>query len=354
MPFELNFKNIFHDFNPSKFVVYGCLVVFCLLFSLRLDNFIIWSYWIIFLPIWFWKLLVMVGAIVGSYVWWRNPHYRLEGDACTQYKAMIICTGMHLLLFMFELLACIKLEGKREQVMWILVFIPLIFMAVVSIGICVWAVKHERTFEMELFCSVNILQFIFLALRLDEFIRWPWVIVFIPLWIVMCVALIGVLYAIILAIILLKSPDIIPEQKRGNLFSAVGYTCLVVPMLVFEILLVNKEDGIHLELTYTEVAIPLLISLVTLMLMSFGTKGGNQWWFGLRKDFCLWLLGHCPLLQEYGNISYKVQGDDRDNQEQNSDLADRPISTRHHYKRGSPEDTPSKIRVHVLSLDMPD
>lgn len=29
---------------------------------------------------------------------------------------------------------------------------------------------------MELFCSVNILQFIFLALRLDEFIRWPWVV----------------------------------------------------------------------------------------------------------------------------------------------------------------------------------
>ena len=60
-------------------------------------------------------------------------------------------------------------------------------------------------------------------------------IVFIPLWIVMCVALIGVLYAIILAIILLKSPDIIPEQKRGNMFSAVGYTCLVVPLLVFEV-----------------------------------------------------------------------------------------------------------------------
>ena len=60
-------------------------------------------------------------------------------------------------------------------------------------------------------------------------------IVFIPVWIVMCVALIGVLYAIILAIILLKSPDIIPEQRRGNVFSAVGYTCLVVPLLVFQV-----------------------------------------------------------------------------------------------------------------------
>ena len=51
----------------------------------------------------------------------------------------------------------------------------------------------------------------------------------------MCMALIGVLYAIILAIILLKSPDIIPEQRRGNVFSAVGYTCMVVPLLVFQV-----------------------------------------------------------------------------------------------------------------------
>lgn len=122
----------------------------------------------------------------------------------------------------------------------------------------------------------------------------------------MCVALIGVLYAIILAIILLKSPDIIPEQRRGNVFSAVGYTCLVVPLLVFgvgrpqlislstfnssskimpeylnnwsllpQILLVNKEDGLR-ELLYIEVVLPLLISLFTLMLLSFGAKGGNH------------------------------------------------------------------------------
>lgn len=27
-------------------------------------------------------------------------------------------------------------------------------------------------------------------------------------------------------------------------------------------------------------------------------------WFGLRKDLCQFLLGVCPLLQEYANISY--------------------------------------------------
>ena len=28
-------------------------------------------------------------------------------------------------------------------------------------------------------------------------------------------------------------------------------------------------------------------------------------WFGIRKDFCEYLLGMIPCLQEYGNTSYK-------------------------------------------------
>ena len=74
----------------------------------------------------------------------------MEGDAYVQYKAMVICVGLHLLLLMFELLACDKLENNRPHVLWILVFIPLIFMSIVSIGISVWAVKHERSFEVRM------------------------------------------------------------------------------------------------------------------------------------------------------------------------------------------------------------
>jgi hypothetical protein len=312
MPVEVNVKSLFQDFNPSKFVVYGCLLIFILLFALRLDGIIMWNYWIIFLPLWIWKVLVVVGSIVGSWVWWRHPHYRMEGDSYTQYKAMIIATGLHLLLLMFELLACDKLNTNRPQMLWVLVFIPLFCIAVAAIGLCVWALKHGRTFEMELFFSVNILQFIFIALRLDEFIRWRWVIVFIPIWIVMCVALVGVVYAIILAIILLRSSDIIPEQRRGSACSAIGYTCMVLPLLVFEILFVNKEDGVQ-DLLFITVAVPLLVALLALMLMSFGARTGNQWWFGIRKEFCPWLLDICPLLQEYGNISYKVRDSSADN-----------------------------------------
>lgn len=72
--------------------------------------------------------------------------FRLEGEAYTHFKSMLISLSLHLILLMFELLVCDKLESGRH--MWILVFIPLIFISIVSIAVCIWAVKHDRSFEV--------------------------------------------------------------------------------------------------------------------------------------------------------------------------------------------------------------
>ncbi|XP_044763860.1 transmembrane protein 185B [Coccinella septempunctata] len=297
----MNLLNVFQDFNPSKFVVHTCLLIFTILFALKLDNVISWSYWCVFTPIWVWKGLVILGASVGSYVWWRYPHFRLEGEAYIHYKSMLISLALHLILLMFELLVCDKLESGRH--LWILVFIPLIFISIVSIAVCIWAVKHDRTFELELFCAVNVLQFIFLALRLDQFISWSWEVVFVPLWIVMCLSLVGVLYTIIFAAILIRTPEVSVQQRRASFHSALGYTFLVIPILIFQVLLANKLDD-DIKVSYIVVTSPLFISFVTLIIMSFNAKGCNKWWFGMRKDFCSFILGVFPCLQEYANISY--------------------------------------------------
>lgn len=340
----MNLKNIFQDFNPSKFLVFTCLLLFSLLFALRLDNTIEWSYWVIFLPIWIWKIFVIAGASLGSYIWWKRPQYRMEHNSHVQFKAMVICTGMHLLLLMFEFLACNNLEAETHS--WILVFIPLMFLSLVSIGICIWAVKNDRSFEMEFFCSVNILQFIFIALRLDKYIDWSWVIVFIPMWIVMCTAMIGVLYVIIFAIITVKSPDIIPQHRRGNISIAIGNSFIVVPLLIFEVLLANRLDGDN-HFKYTAITVPLFVSLITMICLSFGSKGGNQWWFGMRKDFCQFLLGVCPFLQEYGNISYSLHKN-RQNQEESTTQT--TTDTAKKYKLPDV----SKVVVPVISIETPD
>lgn len=72
--------------------------------------------------------------------------FRLEGEAYVHYKAMLISLALHLILLMFELLVCDKLQTGRH--LWILVFIPLIFISIVSIAVCIWAVKHDRSFEV--------------------------------------------------------------------------------------------------------------------------------------------------------------------------------------------------------------
>ncbi|XP_076027738.1 transmembrane protein 185-like [Genypterus blacodes] len=71
----MNLRGLFQDFNPSKFLIDSCLLLFSVLLSLRLDGVIQWSYWAVFAPIWLWKLLVIIGASVGTGVWAHNPQY---------------------------------------------------------------------------------------------------------------------------------------------------------------------------------------------------------------------------------------------------------------------------------------
>uniref|UniRef100_A0A452UAR3 Transmembrane protein 185B n=2 Tax=Ursus TaxID=9639 RepID=A0A452UAR3_URSMA len=89
---------------------------------------------------------------------------------------MLIAVAIHLLLLMFEVLVCDRVE--RGTHFWLLVFMPLFFVSPVSVAACVWGFRHDRSLELEILCSVNILQFIFIALRLDRIIHWPWLVVF--------------------------------------------------------------------------------------------------------------------------------------------------------------------------------
>ena len=264
---------------------------------------------------------MIIGALVGVFVWVCNPEYRFSESSYTHFKSMLISLSLQLLLLMFELLTCDKLESDRHC--WTLAFIPLIFISLLSVAVSVWALKNERDFEMELFCSVNVLQFIFIALRLDKFILWSWVVVFVPLWILLCLAIIGVLYTLIFAVILLRTPEVSPEQRKASFYTAIAYTLVVLPLLIFFVLLSSKLDSRHdhmsdpqsdstfpsgfhifnfhtnhfgqtgmnpssfstpypffstsyqLDMDYFSVCIPLYFTLSILIFMSFSSKGGN-------------------------------------------------------------------------------
>ncbi|XP_004523969.1 transmembrane protein 185B [Ceratitis capitata] len=351
----MNLQSYLKDFNPSKFVVYVSLFIFTCLLAFRWDGQIDWPYWAIFMPLWIWKGIAILGAAVGAIVWCRYPHYRLEGDSYTQFKAMLISLSLHLILLMFELLACDKLSSGRH--LWVLVFIPLIFGSVASVGACVWAVKHDRSFELELFLAVNALQFVSLPLKLDQFVHWNWEVVFVPMWIVICLSLVSVLYNVIFCGIMMRTPEVPIQQKRAAFHGAMANIVTVLPLLCFQVMICDKLDG-ELAAPYMIIVSPLLISLSGLIGLSFNAKGGNKWWFGMRKSFYQFLLSAMPFLQEYGNIAYTV---DRSNAAQSVPLdastsnVDTDGFSKHDKKskKGTKNDSMKPV-MPIISIDMPD
>lgn len=70
-------------------------------------------------------------------------------------------------------------------------------------------------------------------------------------------------------------------------------------------------------------------------------------WFGIRKDFCHFLLSLCPFLQEYANIAYSAQ--DVTSQNESSDIASQEKSEKSVKKCDF-----GKTVVPIVSIDMPD
>lgn len=117
------------------------------------------------------------------------------------------------------------------------------------------------------------------------------------------------------------------EARKASLHTAISYSLVVIPFLIFLFLLANKLDAANPmlhpiiqfnfmssaslnnfhQMSYFTVCIPLYFTFIILICLSFGSKGNNSWWFGIRRDFGTFLLSACPCLREYANISYNKQ-----------------------------------------------
>ncbi len=207
-----------------------------------------------------------------------SSNYSISNSCERNSKSNLFCfifnyVGLHLLLAFFEILACDKLQTSRH--IWVLVFLPMLFLSIVCIAVSIWALKHERPFEVfqfnliivhwkikflsiiflkvELFLALNLLQLIFIPLKLvyvmlyllfcltnlkhqtfykDGFITWRWDLVFIPIWIIYGAAVIGVSYSILLAALFSRSVNITNDQRRASTQAASSYVLLVIPSLI--------------------------------------------------------------------------------------------------------------------------
>ncbi|XP_003740551.1 transmembrane protein 185B [Galendromus occidentalis] len=334
----------------DRLLIYCSLLAFLLLLSLKWDGYIDADYWLVFSPLWLWKFIAVSSTLAASYIWHRQPQYRFDQESLVEYKSMMMSISLHLLILVYEVLVCDNLEtASRSRHLWTLICIPLVALCCLAVVVCIWSVKHDRPFEMELLCAVMTIQLIFIALQLDRYVLWSWVVIFIPLWVVLCIALIGVLYSIIFAIIISRTPEVTAEQKRLTSHAAVSYTLLVLPFVAFLALLTNKLDG-RSQLTYTACCMPLVATFVILLILSFSCKTRNTWLFGSRQDLCRLLITACPLLQEYGNISYRLHNYGQQPQQQTEvDHAEFTMPMKN-KKKQEVETTVVPIR----SIDVPD
>ena len=61
-------------------------------------------------------------------------------------------------------------------------------------------------------------------------------VVFVPMWIVLSLLCLLVLYYIIWSIIFVRTAEVLPAQRRGHVMVAVASVLLVIPLLTFQVI----------------------------------------------------------------------------------------------------------------------
>lgn len=157
---------------------------------------------------------------------------------------------------------------------------------------------------------------------------------------------------------------------------------------LLQVLIADKLDG-DLDKPFIYLVWPLLVAFVILIMLSFSAKGGNKCkqkkyqstpialsiiissftgWFGIRKNFSMFLLNAMPCLQEYGNISYhssdsqsdreRGQGDSGGDTDSHLSSSNVLVFEKHHDKRSRSLQNKKldllKPVVPIVSIEMPD
>lgn len=225
------------------------------------------------------------------------------------FQAMLLSTSLQMLLLSFEACLCYKISFSPPHMNWYLVFMPLFLLSALSIIICGWGWKKERPLDLELLFSVNLLQFVLIVLRLEHLVTWSWQIILIPLWILLGICSLFVVYYIALTTVMVCTNDMLPSLRTPRTAGSCLYSVANLSLILFLALLVTKidnpgvgdEDGHH---SFIAIFIPYHLGMGSLVVSTFYQKGGNPWWFGVREEFCMYLLKKFPAIRVYGNISY--------------------------------------------------
>eukprot|EP00116_Pleurobrachia_bachei_P013023 sb/3473285/ len=112
-------------------------------------------------------------------------------------------------------------------------------------------------------------------------------------------------YYIALTAVLLCTNDILPSLRTPRTAASCLYSLSNFSLILFLGLLVTKVDNPdQSSVSFTAVFLPYHLGIGALVFSAFYHKGGNPWWFGIRDEFCIFLLRRFPAIRVYGNISF--------------------------------------------------
>ena len=283
------------NFNRRQFFALSLVFMFIALLALRLDNFIIWPYWVVFFPLWLWQSVIFGGLLFEIFTFCRNPRYYVETQ--THFKCTFCDALFHINLLFFEILVCSRLDNANA-------YIPLIILSIFGFFMSCWAIKNDYDGDLYFIVSFNILFFIFVSLKLENLITWSWKTVFLSNWATLTLFFVLELIEIVVSISRFSCMERLPRYRQQSFCISIGYSVSMLLIITSSVLLALNLDN-DLRLPYVIVASPLMSALTVFMSLCFSARPHFQW----RRCFQLLYrrtIDICHPLQEYGNISYKL------------------------------------------------
>ncbi|XP_019852342.1 PREDICTED: transmembrane protein 185B-like [Amphimedon queenslandica] len=301
----MHLKELLNRFNVSHFLFYCLLILQLVLIGLRADGIISGPYSALFFPLWLWNVLVGVAVVMGVVRWCKSSRdYREDSELLYQFKSMLLSVFFQSFIFITLLLIAVNIDTSSMP--WSVSLSPLFLLPFFSIPSCLWSCYRKRSYEIEVMSMAFLLQFIFLAVRLDGAVNWAWSVVFIPIWLLFLAYLAGMIVMGVstgLVYLLGENQQDLEQRKLPDILYFVFSSLLLLCLIIFMSLLSSRLDN-NITGPYSAILIPLYLSLFCLIGLSTCRKPTNVWWFGIRKSFSDFLLLSVPLLQEYINVSY--------------------------------------------------
>ena len=236
---------------------------------------------------------------------------------------------------------------KLISIDWLLIFAPLLLATPFLVMSIVWSFKYRHILEIESIIVLQSVQILFVALKLDKILNWQWIGVLAPTWIliilmltccvgIMCHFSLNYLKARYLNNFRLNQNQNDPNQNAAQQAQAFLLSDLLahvsrpiqmlscglltmIPIILFLIMLIVRLDNSELALPYIIIFAPLIVTALMLFLFNCCTVNHSKWWFGIKYDYCSFILLTFPKLRFFANITCYVPGPELDQFEEGND-----------------------------------